>query len=249
MSWRGGLRGFIPYVVALASGFLLAYLLVAFFVFPAGVIPQDVRVPNVIGLSYTDASKQLQQTGFTAQRGEQRFHNAAPRGTVVEQTPAPGTTEQSGTLVTLIVSAGERTAPVPGVIGMSREQAIMALEGAGFTLGMVTERPSNEPTGAVIDSRPRPGAQTRVPSPVALVLSMGPTIVIVPDVVGRPLDDAKLLLQQLGLVVGDVTWGSGGSAITDASAVVIFQTPPAGSQTVARSRINLTLGPRTSTTP
>ena len=243
MSWRGRVRGFIPYVVALASGFLVAYLFVAFFVFPAGVIPQDVRVPNVIGLTYAEAAKQLQQVGFTAQRGEQRFHNAA-RGTIVEQTPPPGATESSGTLVNLVVSAGERTASIPGVIGMSREAAINALESAGFTVGIVSERPSNEPAGAVIDSRPRPGAQTRVPSPVALILSTGPTVVIVPDVVGRPLDDAKLLLQQLGLTVGDVVWGAGGSAITDASAVVIFQTPPAGSQTVARSRVNLTLGPR-----
>lgn len=245
MSWRGRMRRFIPFALALGGGFVLAYLIVAFFVFPAGVIPQDVRVPNVIGLTYADAARQLQQVGFNVQRGEQRFHNAAPRGTVVEQTPPPGATEAAGQLITLVVSAGERTAAVPGVIGMSREAAISALEGAGFTVGVVSERPSNEPAGAVIDSRPRPGAQTRVPSPVALILSTGPTVVIVPDVVGRPLDDAKLLLQQLGLVVGDVTWGSGGAAITDASAVVIFQTPPAGSQTVARSRINLTLGPRT----
>lgn len=246
MSWRGRVRGTIPWIAAIGGGFLLAYLLVAFFVFPAGVIPQDVRVPNVIGLTYADAAKQLQQVGFTPQRGEQRVHNAAPRGTVVEQTPVPGATEKAGSVVALVISAGERTASVPGVIGLSREQAISALEGAGFTVGTVSERPSNEPAGAVIDSRPRPGAQTRVPSPVALILSTGPTVVIVPDVVGRPLDDAKLLLQQLGLTVGDVTWGTGGSAITDASAVVIFQTPPAGSQTVARSRINLTLGPRTS---
>ena len=244
MSWRGGVRGFIPYVVALASGFLLAYLIVAFFVFPAGVIPQDIRVPNVIGLPYADAARQLQQVGFSPQRGEQRFHNAAPRGTVVEQSPPPGATEEGGTLITLVVSAGERTAAVPGVIGMGREQAISALESAGFTVGTVSERPSNEPAGAVIDSRPRPGAQTRVPSPVSLILSTGPTVVIVPDVVGRPLDDAKLLLQQLGLVVGDVAWAGGGAAITDASAVVIFQSPGAGSQTVARSRVNLTLGTR-----
>lgn len=244
MSWRGRVRGSIPWVVALGGGFLLAYLLVAFFIFPSGVIPQDVRVPNVIGLPWADAARQLQQVGFMAQRGEQRFHNAAPRGTVVEQTPAPGASQGAGSLVTLVLSAGERTAPVPGVIGMSREQAISSLEAAGFTVGMVSERPSNEPAGAVIDSRPRPGAQTRIPSPVSLIVSAGPTVVIVPDVVGRPLDDAKLLLQQLGLVVGDVTWGSGGAAITDAAAVVVFQSPPAGSQTVARSRVNLSLGPR-----
>lgn len=244
MKWRARVRGAMAWLVALGGGFLLAYLVVAFFVFPAGVIPQDVRVPNVIGLPYTEAAKQLQQVGFTAQRGEQRFHQSAARGTVVEQAPPPGATDAAGTVVSLVVSAGERTASIPGVIGMSREQAISALESAGFTIGMVNERPSNEPAGAVIDSRPRPGAMTRVPSPVHLILSAGPTVVIVPDVAGRSLDDARLLLQQMGLVTGDVTWGGGGSAITDASAVVIFQTPPAGSQTVARSRVHLTLGPR-----
>src|SRR5438270_505291 len=81
--WRGRLRRLLPYVVAAGGGFLLAYLIVAFFVFPAGVIPQDVRVPNVIGLTYSDAVQQLQQKGFTAERGESRFHNAAPKGTVL----------------------------------------------------------------------------------------------------------------------------------------------------------------------
>ena len=89
MTWRGRLRRLLPYVVALGSGFLLAYLIVAFFVFPAGVIPQDIRVPNVIGLTYTDAVQQLEQKGFTAERGETRFHNAAPKGTVLDQQPAP----------------------------------------------------------------------------------------------------------------------------------------------------------------
>jgi len=242
MSWRGGLRRLLPYVVALVGGFLLAYLIVAFFVFPAGVIPQDIRVPNVIGLSYADAARQLEQVGFRPERGEQRFHNAAPKGTVLDQQPLPGSPETPGIKVTLVVSSGQRLAAVPGVIGMSREQALTALEAAGFVPGDVVTRPSNEPFGAVIDSRPRPGTQAPTPSTVALVLSAGPTTVLVPDVIGRPLDDAKVLLQQVGLTVGDVSWGAGGAAVMDASAVVVGQSPPAGSQTFARSRVNLSIG-------
>src|SRR6185503_3906061 len=83
VSWRGRLRRLIPYVIALMGGFLLAYLVVAFFVFPAGIIPQDVRVPNVIGLSFSDADQQLKAKGFSAERGETRYHNAAPKGTVL----------------------------------------------------------------------------------------------------------------------------------------------------------------------
>lgn len=243
MTWRGRLRRLLPYVIALLSGFVLAYLIVAFFIFPAGVIPQDTRVPNVIGLTFSDAETQLKAKGFRAERGESRFHNAAPKGTVLEQQPAPGSREPATTRVTLVVSGGQRYATVPGVIGLSRELALNALEQAGFDAGEVTERPSNEPLGAVIDSRPRPGTQAPIPSAVALVLSAGPTTVVVPDVVGRSLADARLLLRQVGLSVGDVQWGLG--AVADASAAVVAQSPPPGAQAASGSRVNLSVATKT----
>jgi serine/threonine-protein kinase len=245
VTWRVRLRRLLPYVVALGGGFLLAYLIVAFFVFPAGIIPQDVRIPNVIGLPYTDAVQQLEQKGFTAERGETRFHNAAPRGTVLDQQPAPGSREVPGLRVSLVVSGGQKFGTVPGVIGLSREQALSALEVAGFDVGDVSERPSNEPRGAVIDSRPRPGSQAPMPSAIALIVSAGPTTIVVPDVVGRPLADARLLLRQVGLNVGDVQWGATGASVADATAVVVSQSPPAGSQAASGSRVNLFIGART----
>jgi len=242
VSWRGRLRRLIPYVIALMGGFLLAYLEVAFFVFPAGIIPQDVRVPNVIGLSFSDADQQLKAKGFSAERGETRYHNAAPKGTVLDQQPAPGSRDTPGTRITLVVSGGQRYGTVPGVIGMSRELALNAIEQAGFDAGEVTERPSNEPRGAVIDSRPRPGTQAPIPTAIALVLSAGPTTVVVPDVVGRSLADARLLLRQVGLSVGDVQWGLG--AVADASAAVVSQSPPAGAQAASGSRVNVSVASR-----
>lgn len=242
MSLRGRLRRLMPYVVALGAGFLLAFLVVAFVVFPAGVIPQDVSVPNVIGLSYTDAIRALDQRGFSGERGEQRFHNAAPKGTVLDQRPAPGSREVPGVRVSLVVSSGQKFGSVPGVIGLSREQALNALEVAGFDAGDVSERPSNEPRGAVIDSRPRPGIQAPMPSAVSLVISAGPTTVVVPDLVGRPLSDATQLLRQVGLNAGDIQYAGGSAA--DASAVVVAQSPPAHSQAAAGSRVNLSVGAR-----
>lgn len=244
MTLRGRLRRIMPYVIAGASGFLLAYLLVAVFVFPSGVLPDDIKVPNVVGLSYPDAVKALESRGLKGNRGEARFHNAAPRGTVLEQDPPPDATETPGARIMLIMSAGQRIAMIPGVIGLSRERALFELEQAGFEAGEVTERASNEPRGAVIDSRPRPGSQAAVPSTVALVISAGPTTIIVPDVVGRPVSDATQLLRQVGLAVGEISYAGGGSAITDAAAVVSSQTPPAGSQAAAGSRVTMVVGGR-----
>jgi eukaryotic-like serine/threonine-protein kinase len=242
VSWRGHLRRFQPYVIAAVGGFLLAYLIVAFFIFPAGVIPEDVRVPNVVGLTVSEATRQLEQAGLKAERGEQRFHNAAPKGTILDQKPPADSREAPGTKVSLIVSSGQRYGTIPGVIGMSRELALNALEVAGFEAGEVSERPSNEPRGAVIDSRPRPGTQAPMPTTVSLVISAGPTTIIVPDVVGRPVSEATIFLRQVGLAVGEISYASGGNAIADASAVVSAQTPPAGSQATAGSRVNLVVG-------
>jgi eukaryotic-like serine/threonine-protein kinase len=242
VTWRVRLRRLLPYVLSVVGGFLLAYLIVAFFVFPSGVIPHDIRVPNVVGLTFPEASRTLEQTGFKPQRGEQRFHNAAPRGTVLEQSPVAEANESAGAVVTLIVSAGQRYGTIPPVIGMSRELALNALETAGFDAGDVEERPSNEPRGAVIDSRPRPGTQAPMPSPVALVISEGPTMLLVPDLIGRTVSDATQLLRQVGLSVGDIQYEFGGSAVADAGAVVVTQSPPAGSQVNSGTRVNVTVG-------
>ena len=242
MSFRGRLRRFQPYLIAAVGGFLLAYLIVAFFIFPAGVIPEDVRVPNVVGLTFAEATRQLEQVGLKAERGEERFHNAAPKGTILDQKPPADSREAPGIKVSLVVSSGQRYGTIPGVIGMSRELALNALETAGFEAGEVSERPSNEPRGAVIDSRPRPGTQAPMPTTVSLVISAGPTTIIVPDVVGRPVSEATILLRQVGLAVGEIAYAGGGNAIADAAAVVSSQSPPAGSQATAGSRVNMVVG-------
>ena len=236
-------RPWAPYAAWGVGGFVIAYLIVAIFVFPAGAAQRDGTVPSVIGLPWPDAERLLQQAGLKPQRAEARFHNAAPKGTVLEQDPEPGSSVTTGTRVSLITSAGPKLGTVPPVIGMSREQALTSLEAAGFQTNEVSERASNEPRGAVIDSRPRPGAQAPTPSAVALVISTGPTTVAVPDVVGRPLSDATQLLRQVGLVVGDVR-GPGGFT-PEPSAVVTSQTPAAGREVPAGTRVDMTVGGRT----
>lgn len=107
MSLRTSLRRSLPYAVTIIGGFLSAYLIVAFFVFPSGVIPGDARVPNVIGLTYDAAARRLAEVGFKAQQGEKRIHGGAPRNTVLEQNPHAGTRDVEGAVVTLVVSAGQ----------------------------------------------------------------------------------------------------------------------------------------------
>src|SRR5262249_23940931 len=76
MTWRARFPSSLVYLVAIVAGFSLAYLLVAFVVFPAGVIPREVEVPNVTGLDFDEAAQGLAQAGFKAEQGEQRYNNS-----------------------------------------------------------------------------------------------------------------------------------------------------------------------------
>jgi beta-lactam-binding protein with PASTA domain len=103
---RRMVRGSLTYAVATIGGFLLAYLIVAFVIFPSGVVPGNAKVPNVIGLMYDDATKRLATVGFKAERGDDRTHEASPKETVLDQDPRAGERDPEGTPIRLTLSAG-----------------------------------------------------------------------------------------------------------------------------------------------
>ncbi|HEV7991227.1 MAG TPA: PASTA domain-containing protein [Gemmatimonadaceae bacterium] len=199
MNWRAKFRTSLVYLVSIVAGFTLAYLLVAFVVFPAGVIPRDVKVPNVTGLEFDEAAQRLAQAGFKAEQGEQRYNNSAPKMTVLEQSPPPGTRTGVGDVITLVVSGGQRLVAIPAVGGMTRAEAQAQLEKDGFDVGEATEAPSNAPRGTVIATRPAIGTAVGVPTTVSLVLSGGAPAQQMPDLTGRDVNGARQVLVQLGV--------------------------------------------------
>lgn len=238
LRWRARTRRLFPYLVAAAGGFLIAYLLVYFFVFPTSLVPDDANVPNVVGLLRDDAARRLRAAGFEAARGEEVFHAAAPKTTVLRQEPGPGGVESKGTKVILDVSAGQRSARVPDVVGMARPDAEAALTGAGFDVGEVVERGSDSPRGAVIATSPAAATSLTIPAPVTLVVSSGPRAVSVPDLVGRPLPEARAMLEQVGLAAMPPTVDSLSAFPAD---VVVSQSPAAGSAAPNGSRVRVTV--------
>lgn len=109
MSFRTSLRASLPYAATIVSGFLIAYLFVAFAIFPSGVVPGNAKVPNVTGLLYDDAAKRLGAVGFQATHGDRQYRDATPVNTVLGQDPPAGTKEPEGTIVTLTVSSASIT--------------------------------------------------------------------------------------------------------------------------------------------
>jgi serine/threonine-protein kinase len=174
VSWRTRLRRSLPYAIAVIGGFLVAYVIVAFLIFPSGLIPKDIRVPNVTGMGFDDAVKRLAERGLRGMRGEERFHAASPKGTVLEQAPTAGSRDVEGATVTLTVSGGQQYGKIPNIVGMTQEQAATALDDAGFDVGDIVQQPSARPAGQVVETRPPVGTDAPMPGAVGLVISTGP---------------------------------------------------------------------------
>ncbi|HEY7877779.1 MAG TPA: PASTA domain-containing protein [Gemmatimonadaceae bacterium] len=241
MTWRAATRRPIPFLVAATGGFLLAYVIVALFVFPANLVATDVRVPNVTGLPYPDATALLAKAGLGTTRGEQRYDNSAPAGAVLAQNPLPDAMQPKGGSVVLDVSRGQRLVDVPRLVGLTRQQAQQTLENAGLDVGDVTPVDNEAPLGQVLSSTPAAGARVPVPSPVSFTVSDGPPAVSIPDVTGQDYTAARALLAQLGFAVGAVSYDTTSMLPTRA---VVAQTPAAGSPAHAGDTITLTLAGR-----
>lgn len=228
-----------PIVSTAIGGFMVGFILVAIYLMPGVTSRSESAVPNVVGLLFRDAAARLSAAGFTAKTGESLFHQTAPKNSVLGQTPAPGVKALKGDEVLLDVSLGAKQGVVPDIIGLSRQDAVAALEQAGFDAPTdFVERLNARPRGEVLAVTPAVGTTLTQPSTVRLTLSAGPDAVGVPSLVGMPLEDALALLGQLGLVAGPSRDDSSGAQPVN---YIVSQRPAANTPVAPGSTVTLTV--------
>ena len=95
--------------------------------------PEPIDVPDVAGMARSDAKQTLRDLGLRV-RMSRTFDNSVPRGQVISQDPSSSRTLFRGDRVQLLVSKGPELVQVPSVFGRHQDDAIAALEGAGFAV-------------------------------------------------------------------------------------------------------------------
>ena len=108
-------------------------------------------VPDVAGMSWTQASSALTEAGWEVRRLEVRVPDAAV-GEVIGQLPEPGGLLDEGQVVKVQVSLGEPLVVVPAdIVGMPLAQAELRLSAIGLRVGSVSDRfDLSVPDGAVV---------------------------------------------------------------------------------------------------
>ncbi|WP_428831907.1 Stk1 family PASTA domain-containing Ser/Thr kinase [Gulosibacter sediminis] len=199
--------------------------------------PRILTVPALEGLSTADAEQAITDAGFVV---DAETHVTEFSGSIEADHVIRGTTETGETLpqemaeqqtIRLVVSAGS----VPEVSGMSQSEAEQALTDAGLTPAVVDSQYSSSVPAGVVLSQENTSDPMVPGSTVNLVVSLGPDLVEVPDVTGKPAKDAIAELEAAGF---DVDHSIPSVLLDDAK--VSSQNPSGGEEVERGSTVKIT---------
>jgi len=167
--------------------------------------PEPTTVPNVVGLPEADARIALVGAGFDVGEGIPQFDADVPEGSVIavvdadELVLAAGADSFKGTPVQLLVSVGT----IPTVRGLTVEAAQAALSARDLAgiVGGESEFDNDVPLGDVLRVESTSETPVRPGTTLTIIVSRGPDLVDIPDVVGLSINDAVEQLQAAGFTV------------------------------------------------
>jgi serine/threonine-protein kinase len=162
--------------------------------------PERYDVPKVVGEQLSAAKAAIRDQNLKMGEISRAYSDSVKEGVVISAKPKEGTSVRPDTQVDLVVSKGLPPVDVPDVVGKSESDAKSALDDANLGYQKTDEQHStNYAAGEVISQSPTAGSSVEQGTTVSVVVSLGPPMVEVPDVVDKPLEEAIRLLDAAGL--------------------------------------------------
>jgi|CXWL01.1.fsa_nt_gi RHS repeat-associated protein len=199
-----------------------------------------ILVPNVVGKAQTTANTDITNAGLIVGAVNQEASSTVAAGSVISQIPIAGTAVSPNSAVVLVISSGPPAlVSIPNVVGQSQTAASTSLTNVGLKVGTITQQSSSTvASGNVITQSPIAGTSVANNSAVNLVISSGPGLISIPNVVGQTLAAATTALTNAGLSAGTITQQA---SSTVPAGNVISQSPGSGVSVNSGSAVNLVI--------
>lgn len=166
--------------------------------------PKEVEMPNIVGLSKEEAQQRIEGAKLKFEVASEEYNKDVEENHVISQDPTyvEGYNKvKEGSTVKVVVSKGTEKTKVPKVAGMSKDDAISAIENAKLKAEIVEETSKKVQEGYVISQETDANTEVNAGETVKIHVSNGTEKATVPGVVGKSQDEAKKALQDLGFVV------------------------------------------------
>ncbi|RPI14232.1 MAG: PASTA domain-containing protein [Ignavibacteriae bacterium] len=228
-------KGLIIFVSVIALIFIMNSVIMPWYVKHNTL----VKVPSVVGLSYNDALKLLEEGGLEGLQGDIRYDAAKPIGTILDQNPPAEQMVKDGRRIYLIVSGGEQLYDVPNLVGRTVRESKFILAQRNIELQETSYKSSVQfPPGLVIEQIEQPGAKVKKGTKIGVVVSTGMESgnLKVPDLTGKNLEEAKKILLQNKFAIGKINFQPSSSVPLNS---VIDQYPKANSMAKENDKVDL----------
>ena len=167
--------------------------------------PNPVAVPAISGQTLSEVQTALEELNLILGTSREEFNDFVDAGSVlrlVDENNAPlaaGSQVLAGSTLNAVVSAG----PLPDVAGLPVDEARERLQAVGLTgvVGGDGAFSDTVPEGYVVEVLLPAGATPQPGDTLTLVVSRGPELIMIPDLVGETIADAKEILEGLGFEV------------------------------------------------
>ncbi|OLT40602.1 serine/threonine protein kinase [Saccharomonospora sp. CUA-673] len=169
-----------------------------------GAEPEQVQVPDLRGMSQSEAEEALRETDLQLDQDvqETEVSDESAVGTVVAQDPGSDQQVERGTSVSITVGIEPATIAVENMQGKQFQEAKQRLEELGFTVARENVD-SDQQRGIVVNQTPNAGEFERGHT-IQLQVSNGANQEIqMPDLTGMTEGEAKQALRQAGWEGGE----------------------------------------------
>jgi serine/threonine-protein kinase len=181
--------------------------------------PEPVDVPELVSLDVSGAQRAVAARHLKLAISERDPSDEIPADDVLSQDPVAGTPLEPGSTINVVISSGPAQINLPDVGGKVVDDAQAILTQAGVQTNIEYLVDTSSPVGTVLKEDPDAGTSVRKGSAVTLDVAVPG---VVPDVSGKPLDQAVALLQTAGYKIGNKAYVQEGSDGT------VARTEPAG---------------------
>ncbi|SET84276.1 serine/threonine protein kinase [Salinibacillus kushneri] len=182
---------------------ILAVLIVAglfaLFVLPKLLMPDEVEIMDVSGLTYEEAVNELNKINVEIEN-ESRNSDSVEEGNVIETEPGAGSIVREGSTVTIITSIGKEKEEFGNYVGQQYDQVQQILEGMGYDDIKDFGVESDRPVGEIISQDPTAESPV-IPedTSVRFEVSTGPPTVTLQSLRGSTLEEVDQYISEHNL--------------------------------------------------
>lgn len=160
---------------------------------------EQVTVPDLSSMNKAQAEETLRQARLTPVFSSE-YSETVEKDHVISQGVPSGTKVDHDTSLNVVISQGRKPIDVPQLTGKSKDEASSLIEKAGLKVSITQEYSDTVAEGTVISQTPTNGT-LYLGDTVSVVVSRGPEMVSVPNVVGMQRSQAEQALKNAGFDV------------------------------------------------